>query len=105
MSRDDTNEQRRSFLRKAAAGAMSVPVIGLVGTRSARAEKLDPDNPQAQALDYVHDASQADSARTEGAICGNCMHWTGGDAQWGGCNIFPGKDVNRDGWCSAWVEA
>ncbi|MDZ7787112.1 MAG: high-potential iron-sulfur protein [Halofilum sp. (in: g-proteobacteria)] len=25
-------------------------------------------------------------------------------AEWGGCNIFPGKVVARDGWCNAWAK-
>lgn len=103
MLHETTDEDRRRFLRKAGAVA-ALPIAGIVGMRAARAAKLDPSSPQAQSLSYVHDASKAGSARTEGAICGNCMHWSGGDSQWGGCNVFPQSEVNRDGWCTAWTE-
>lgn len=99
---------RRRFLRGAAAGVIAVPIVGLLGTRKALAEeKLDPSNSQAQALDYTHDASEATghSAYTEGAVCNNCSQWTGGDEQWGTCNLFPGKLVNADGWCTGWSKA
>lgn len=102
----EINQGRRRILRKAAASAVAVPLTGLFGARvsAAQADRLDPSSSQAQAQNYVHDASNAGPARTEGAICGNCVHWTGGDSQWGGCNIFPQSLVNRAGWCSVWVE-
>lgn len=69
---------------------------------------LDEDDSQAKALNYVHDASQASAElRQPGdAFCHNCLHFKGeSDETWAGCAIFPGKSVNRDGWCSAWVVA
>ncbi len=105
MSEYAPNERRRRFLRTA-AGVATVPVVGIAGPMTARADmpRLDPSSERAQGFNYVHDANEAGNARQEGAICGNCLHWTGGDAQWGGCNIFPEHLVNRDGWCSAWVQ-
>lgn len=67
---------------------------------------LDEGDSQAKALNYVHDASQAkaDMRQPADAACHNCMHYQGGaDETWGPCAIFPGKAVNRNGWCSAWV--
>jgi hypothetical protein len=106
----DPDSSRRRFLRGAVAGAIAAPVVGLLATTrtlAADKPKLDPSSSQATALQYVHAASDASdkAAYQEGAICGNCLQWTGGDSQWGGCNIFPQKRVNRDGWCSAWAEA
>lgn len=108
MSENRTDRGRRRFLRGAVAGVIAAPAAGLLATRGAAAAeqpKLDPSDPQASALNYVHDASEAadHSAYKEGADCANCLHWTGGDAEWGGCNIFRGKLVHRDGWCTAWA--
>lgn len=67
---------------------------------------LDEGDNQAKALNYVHDASQAkaEMRTANDAFCYNCMHYQGeGDQTWGPCALFPGKSVNRNGWCSAWV--
>lgn len=106
MSKHDTDPRRRRFLRGAAAGAVTVPVFGLLGTATAADKpKLDPGNGQAKALNYVHEASEASDnpAFQEGANCANCVHWTGGDAAWGGCNLFPNHVVSANGWCTAWA--
>lgn len=104
MSRKTTDQRRRRFLGMAAA-APAVLVSG-VPRAGAAESRLDPSSEQAKAMKYVHDASNAPAdMRQEGATCANCIQWTGGDAQWGGCKIFPGKNVNRDGWCTAWVQA
>ncbi|HSG04074.1 MAG TPA: high-potential iron-sulfur protein [Marinobacterium sp.] len=58
---------------------------------------LDPKNPQAAALQYTHKST------VEGKQCWNCNLYQGGDADWGGCPIFAGKQVAGAGWCSAWV--
>ena len=110
MSDHETNQSRRRFLRTTLAGVVAVPVLGFAGGRIARAADmphLELDDPMAQSLNYVHDASKASDnpAFTAGANCANCTQWTGGDAQWGGCNIFPGKAVNANGWCTAWSKA
>ena len=109
MANQPTDNGRRRFLRGAAAGVIAAPIVGLLGGREAAAAdqpKLDPSMGQAKALNYVHDAADASDnpAFKEGADCANCLQWTGGDAEWGGCNIFPGKLVNRNGWCTAWAK-
>lgn len=108
MSHDERDNGRRRFLRGAVAGVVAVPIAGLLGARPAGAADkphLDPNNAQAKALNYVHDAAEASDnpAFEEGAHCANCIQWTGGDAEWGGCNIFPANTVHRDGWCTAWA--
>lgn len=110
MREPQADTSRRRFLRTAVAGVIAAPVAGLLGGTHAQAAdkpKLDPSSSQAKALQYVHDASKASDkpGYKEGANCANCLQWTGGDGQWGGCNIFPSNVVNRDGWCSAWAEA
>ena len=69
--------------------------------------RLSEDDPAASALGYRHDASQVDTAayprKTAEMACSNCALWQGGDADWGGCSIFPGKQVAAAGWCNAWA--
>ena len=70
--------------------------------------RLSEDDPAARALGYRHATSDVDQAafpRHElDQKCSNCALYTGGGGdQWGGCDIFPGKLVNADGWCNAWA--
>ena len=90
---------RRRLLTMTAATAAAIPLSAL--TRGAFAgghAKVDPNDPQAKALSYVHESTKA------GQTCANCQLYTGAaDAEWGGCALFPGKEVAAKGWCSAWV--
>ena len=92
---------RRRFLRTAGAGTVLVTMSGLLASRATKAgghlPKVDPSGPQASALGYVHEST------TEGQWCNNCQLWQGGDNAWGGCAIFPGKEVAAKGWCKSWV--
>lgn len=70
--------------------------------------KLSPDDPQAKALGYKHDAGEVDQSaypRYEaGQLCSNCALFQGDEGdEWAGCSIFPGRAVNANGWCSAYV--
>lgn len=108
MSSKTFDRSRRKLLRAGVAAAAALP-LGLALEGQARADelpKLSEDDPQAKALHYVHDATKSQSsARQKDAFCYNCMHFKGGpDDRWGPCNVFPGKRVNRDGWCSAWAK-
>ncbi len=109
MSEERYDDSRRRFLRVSLLGVAAIPTASLLvsGRASAQgdAARLDPADPAASALQYTHDASEVESPpRQEGAICGNCQLWTGGESEWGGCAAFPGKNVARAGWCSAWVQ-
>ncbi len=89
---------RRDFLRLSAltAGATLIPVTQLQAQEDL--EKLSPDNPQAQALKYTEETPK------EGQRCNNCVHAKGDlNADWVGCNIFPGKKVAAAGWCNVWA--
>jgi hypothetical protein len=105
-------KSRRDFLKLAAVGAAALPAgAALLRAQDAVAQdlpKLAEDDPAAQALGYVHDASAVDAAKypryEQGQLCSNCMQIQGEEgAQWRPCAIFPGKLVNADGWCSVWV--
>ena len=70
--------------------------------------KLALDDPMAQAMKYTHDASTVDPAsRANPAAeqnCANCALIQGNDGDaWRPCQIFPGKLVAADGWCSVWA--
>lgn len=107
MSHD--NISRRNLLKGALMSLAAAPAASLLA-REARAANplIDPADPQAKALGYVHDAAEVDPGANPnfkaGQICGNCIQYTGkaGDAE-GGCNIFPGKNVKAAGWCKVYV--
>jgi len=66
------------------------------------------DDPMANAMKYTHDASTVDaSTRANPAAdqdCANCALVQGNDGdEWRPCQIFPGKAVNANGWCSVWA--
>lgn len=109
MSRNSNGLSRRRFLRTGTLAVAAVTTGALLTSRPARSQdlpKLSEDSPMAQALKYHHDASEVQGGRQQGALCSNCQLFTAvGDGQWGTCTAFPGKLVNADGWCSAWVKA
>lgn len=95
-----------------AAGQSASQPAGAGQTAGGDMAKLELSDPQAQALGYVHDATQVDSGQyptyQSGQLCSNCQLYlpdAGVEEGWGGCSIFPGKLVNADGWCSAYVAA
>ena len=93
--------------RKFVSGAAAVAVAGLTAREGVATElpKISEDDPTAQALKYVHDATTVDAAlRPDERNCSNCALYSGADgAEWGPCSIFPGKAVNVNGWCSVWA--
>jgi hypothetical protein len=101
---------RRRFLKNA---AVAFPVAAVVVEHGAQAQDLphvELDDPTAQALFYVHDATTVDTsnpatARYEaGQTCANCVQVQGNDGdEWRPCNLFPGKAVSASGWCSVWA--
>lgn len=98
---------RRGFGRYCAGLAAAFFVSRPAAVRAADDAHVDPAGAQAKALGYSHDAASVDTAKFSnfkpGSNCKNCQLYLGGD-EWGGCGIFPGKQVNAQGWCSAWVK-
>ena len=99
---------RRKFIKlSAVAAAGTFAVSG----REAMAEdlpQLSEDDPLAKAMKYTHDASSVDPATRNNPAadqtCANCALIQGADgAAWRPCQIFPGKAVAADGWCSVWA--
>lgn len=68
---------------------------------------LSEDDPQAKGLSYVEDATTVDATAqpryAAGQACENCALYIPQDDARGGCSIFPGKSVNKNGWCSVYA--
>lgn len=104
---------RRRLLEGFALGIPLLPcalgsgVAALAYLNSAQAADgaplLSPDAPEAKAVKYVEDASQAKGA-LPGSTCENCALYQGKTgAAAGACQIFAGKQVKAAGWCSSWA--
>jgi hypothetical protein len=99
---------RRQFMKLsavAAAGAVLRPGSDAVAQDMPH---LDPSDPVAQSMRYTHDASSVDPASrpnpAENQMCSTCALLQGSDGEtWRPCQIFPGKLVNANGWCSVWA--
>jgi hypothetical protein len=102
---------RRQVLVAGAATAASMIIA-----RSATASDMPAlavDDPTAQALGYVEDHNEVDTAKwpkkagPDGANqkCTTCSLYQKIDDEWGGCPIFAGKKVKGEGWCNSWVAA
>lgn len=98
---------RRRFLTALTTSFIALPFISLLSQRWAHTQelpKLEESDPTAQALSYVHDASQSEKAPA-GQLCSNCQHYTGAEGEeWGPCALFPGKAVSANGWCAGWLQ-
>jgi hypothetical protein len=107
MSRTQLNKQRRTVLKLVASGVAAVPLSSLLAQSQAHAGDLAPlseDDPAAKGLAYVHDASKStDQRRKPDQFCKNCNLIRSDAGEWRACQLFPGKGVNENGWCIAWV--
>jgi hypothetical protein len=96
---------RRVFIMQVVAGTSALAAAG-AATAQARLEENDP---QAVALGYKHDTTKVDRAKfpkhTNDQKCTNCQLYQGKATDpWGGCPLFGAKQVNGNGWCSAWAK-
>jgi hypothetical protein len=103
---------RRNFLKlgmKAGGGALAVSAIPI---QLLAAEEVTEDEPLAQAMGYVKDASTVDTAKfpkragEAGAtqFCNNCALYAGkAEDETAPCSIFQNRPVRGLGWCNAWV--
>jgi hypothetical protein len=70
---------------------------------------LSEQDPAAQGLGYVADASRADTAKYKqyaaGQLCSNCALYAGAPgAASGPCPLFAGRSVAAAGWCGSYVK-
>ena len=100
---------RRDALKALAIGAGSLLATGAAVADTAKPAgaalpHVGAGDPVATALAYVEDAKSVDPKKNPnfkpGQKCANCVQGKGkaGDA-WLGCNLFPNKLVNAEGWC------
>jgi len=104
--------KRRDFLKlgiKAGGGALALSAIPI---QLIAGDEVSEDDPLAQAMGYVKDASTVDTAKfpkragDDGAeqFCNNCALYAGvADAEIAPCSIFQNRPVRGAGWCNAWV--
>ena len=101
--------KRRQFMQlSAVAAAGCFAGAGREALADPDMPKVSEDDPMAKGMRYTHDASTVDPATranpAEDQTCANCALIQGDEgAQWRPCQIFPGKLVNNDGWCSVWA--
>lgn len=111
MSKSNVDSRRRHALIGGIAVIAGIPLARILqGTRAEAAElpRLAEDDPTAKALSYHQDAALAprvDKAGTAAAeqYCHNCRFIQTDDGDWRPCQLFPGKAVNANGWCSSWT--
>ena len=99
---------RRHFIQLSAVAAAGCLLRPNSEAQAEDLPKLSEDDPMAKAMKYTHDASTVDPASRNNPApdqdCANCALIQGDEAaQWRPCQIFPGKLVNNDGWCSVWA--
>jgi len=109
MKQNRINIGRRDFLKAGSLAVVSAAIAGRAGKAAAQAARVDEKDAQAQSLGYKHDATKVDKAKfakyLAGQTCANCTLYQGKPADaWGGCPIFPNKQVAGKGWCSAYVK-
>ncbi|WP_404416635.1 high-potential iron-sulfur protein [Vreelandella aquamarina] len=101
------NQSRRDFMRNSMLGLAALPLGAGILSKTAFAQdlpRLDPSSSNAQALNYVEEASEASDhpAYSDGEVCDNCMFWIE-DKE--GCQLFPQNSVEPGGWCQSWTAA
>jgi len=104
MSRPPSFSRRRLLQRLALSVPLAPAALGALRTaRASPAPLLAVDSPEARAVKYVEDASDARGA-APGARCATCGLYQGAEGSTQGpCQLFPGKDVKASGWCSSWA--
>lgn len=101
MSQSEICQQRRWFLKNASTITAAIPVVSVVGSRTAFAADppmVDEKSAQGMGLKYVVVST------TEGQACENCALFQpvrGADGA-GTCPLFQGSHVVDTAWCSAY---
>lgn len=97
-------ETRRQFLKTAIVAGAAVVAGGVVRQLFAAEPHLTDADPTAKAMDYVEDATTSKNALYKpGSVCANCQLYTGGANGYGNCQLFPGRLVSANGWCTSYT--
>lgn len=99
---------RRQFIKLSAVAAAGCLVRQGGEAEAQELTKLTEDDAMASAMKYTQDSSTVDAASKVNPApvqsCSNCALVLGDEgAEWRPCQIFPGKLVNSNGWCSVWA--
>ena len=103
---------RRNFLKLGVTAGGSALALSAIPINLVAGDDVAEDEPLAQAMGYVADASKVDTAKfpkragDAGAkqFCNNCALFAGeADADTAPCSIFQNRPVKGAGWCNAWV--
>jgi hypothetical protein len=103
---------RRNFLKMGMTAGGSALALTAIPITLVANDEVAEDEPLAQAMGYVTDASKVDTAKfpkragEEGAkqFCHNCALYAGeADSETAPCSIFQNRLVRGSGWCNAWV--
>ena len=109
---NDKKLGRRGFLKLGLKAGGGVLALSAIPIHLVAQDKVTEDEPLAQAMGYVTDASKTDTAKfpkragDAGAsqFCHNCALFSGeADAEYAPCSIFQNRLVAGNGWCNAWV--
>jgi len=102
----ETSVSRRRLLQHLMLGVSLAPVAARAlrtALAATSAPLLSVDAPEAKAVHYVENASDAKEAKP-GSNCANCGLYQGADGSaQGPCSLFTGKEVKAAGWCSSWA--
>lgn len=102
---------RRDLLKT----AIVVTPIAMTGCASLRSDEIEPplraEDPVARSMAYFPDTNNVpkDNPLTANhqlnQTCANCLHQRGAvSSDLLSCPTFPGRSVNKNGWCSLWVQ-
>jgi hypothetical protein len=99
---------RRKFIQLSAAAAAGYLVTPSRDALADDLPHLTAADPMGSAMKYTDDASSVDPATRNNPAadqnCANCALVQGNDGDaWRPCQIFPGKAVAAEGWCSVWA--
>ncbi len=103
---------RRNFLKLGMQAGGGVLAASAIPVQLMAAEEVTEDEPLAQAMGYVLDATTVDTTKfpkragEAGAtqFCNNCALYAGkADDEVAPCSIFQNRPVRGLGWCNAWV--
>lgn len=103
---------RRNFLKMGMTAGGSALALSAIPITLVANDEVSEDEPLAQAMGYVKDASKVDTTKfpkragEEGAkqFCHNCALYAGeADSETAPCSIFQNRLVRGAGWCNAWV--
>jgi hypothetical protein len=103
---------RRGFLKLGMQASGSVLALSTIPIQLLAQDNVAEDEPLAQAMGYVLDATTTDTAKfpkragDAGAsqFCNNCALYAGeADSEFAPCSIFQNRLVAGKGWCNAWV--